>query len=273
MADLPAHATVVVGVDGSQAAIHAVLWAVDEALARDLPLRLVHVRPTEPTVGPPSLAVPLGVEYAETVLRKAHAAILASGKAVKVDTAILEGDPTSVLLTESRNAELVCIGSTGIGVVARRVLGSKATALAEAVHCPIAIIRERDADEDADRRWIAVAVKPSIDDEDIVVAALEEARLRRTPLLAIGLWDKDFGFTPYDELDRLLEEWRQRYPDVHVHPATTRSGLAHFLAQEHVLIDLVVVGAGDARLLAQIVGPHGHQIVEHSECSVLIVRH
>ena len=34
--------TVVIGVDGSAAALRAALWAVDEAASRDIPLRLVH---------------------------------------------------------------------------------------------------------------------------------------------------------------------------------------------------------------------------------------
>ena len=34
--------SVVVGIDGSDAAIAAALWAADEAIARDLPLRLIH---------------------------------------------------------------------------------------------------------------------------------------------------------------------------------------------------------------------------------------
>ena len=33
---------VVIGVDGSAAALRAALWAVDEAASRDIPLRLIH---------------------------------------------------------------------------------------------------------------------------------------------------------------------------------------------------------------------------------------
>jgi nucleotide-binding universal stress UspA family protein len=36
---------VVVGIDGSQAAIDAATWAVDEARSLNVPLRLVHVIP------------------------------------------------------------------------------------------------------------------------------------------------------------------------------------------------------------------------------------
>ena len=35
--------SVVVGIDGSQAAVNAAKWAVDEAISRQMPLRLVYV--------------------------------------------------------------------------------------------------------------------------------------------------------------------------------------------------------------------------------------
>src|SRR3954467_3847292 len=89
-------ATVVVGIDGSQAAIHATEWAIDEAIARDVPLRLVHVTSADSTDSTSPHGAPRGVEYAETVLRQASAAIAATGKEVKVDTAIVRGDPTTV---------------------------------------------------------------------------------------------------------------------------------------------------------------------------------
>jgi nucleotide-binding universal stress UspA family protein len=43
---------VVVGIDGSQAAIDAARWAVDEALSVNVPLRLVHVIPPTQTPQP-----------------------------------------------------------------------------------------------------------------------------------------------------------------------------------------------------------------------------
>ena len=46
MKDRPASA-VIVGVDGSQAAANAVQWAIDEAISRDVPLRIVHVAGVE----------------------------------------------------------------------------------------------------------------------------------------------------------------------------------------------------------------------------------
>lgn len=62
-------ALMVVGIDGSQSAIRAAEWAVDEAAGRGAPLRLIHV------IEPGSEAVRLETEYAEASLRAARAAV------------------------------------------------------------------------------------------------------------------------------------------------------------------------------------------------------
>lgn len=273
MNDIPPGAAVVVGIDGSKAAVEAAEWAVDEAIARDVALRLVCVTSARPPAALFPNEIGLEVEYAETVLRQAVAAVDATGKDVKVDVAIVPGGPAPVLLAESRTAELVCVGSSGIGAVSSRLVGSTATTLAEEASCPVAIIRH----DDGPRRphtWIAVAIRASTDDEELVVAAMREARLRHAPVVAIGLWRADFGYTPYDELVRLMESWRQRYPDVRIYPVTTRSGLVQFLNDDvYDEIGMVVVGPDEAKRVAKIVGPHDHPILGHPECSVLVVRH
>ncbi|MDO3056999.1 universal stress protein, partial [Mycobacteroides abscessus subsp. massiliense] len=43
MTEYDRHGPVVVGIDGSRAAIHAAQWAIDEAVDRNVPLCLVHV--------------------------------------------------------------------------------------------------------------------------------------------------------------------------------------------------------------------------------------
>ncbi|MBI3214064.1 MAG: universal stress protein [Mycobacterium sp.] len=271
MTEIDPGASVVVGIDGSRAAMSAARWAIEEAIARDLPLRLVHVAGVEtgpdPTVG----ALPLETEYAETVLRQACAAIEASGRPVKFDTAIIHGHTGEALLAESSHAELLCVGSVGIDAVARTWLGSTATTVAERARCPVAIIRHRRDGQQRRPGAIAVAVTEPGDDEDVVITAMDEARLRNAPLVAIGLWDKDFRYPSADEFDRLVQSWRQRYPDVRVHPVTTRSGLVRFLSGTDAPIDLVVIGPGESARVAHIVGPHNHPIFGHSQCSVLVV--
>jgi len=73
-------APVVVGVDGSRAATNAARWAVDEAISRNVPLRIVHVIDVEEQPAAPYDAFRLDVEYAETALRGASAAQILSAK-------------------------------------------------------------------------------------------------------------------------------------------------------------------------------------------------
>ena len=69
MREKPAPPSIVVGVDGSKAAIHAALWAVDEALSRDIPLRLLHaVDPGEAAEGAEHAARKLAVDMSARYL-------------------------------------------------------------------------------------------------------------------------------------------------------------------------------------------------------------
>ncbi len=103
MMDRPASA-VIVGVDGSQAAANAVRWAIDEAISRDVPLRIVHVTGVEEQ---PADDVHREIEYAETALRAATAVVDATGKPVRVETDILWGPVSTVLVDESSTATLL----------------------------------------------------------------------------------------------------------------------------------------------------------------------
>jgi nucleotide-binding universal stress UspA family protein len=125
-----ASAPVIVGVDGSNAAIDAAKWAIDEAISRDVPLRIVHVTHIQREPATPEDTFHLELQYAESSLRAATAAVEANGKPVKIDTEILWGSPDTALINESRNASMVCIGSVGIGAVASKMWGSTAASRA-----------------------------------------------------------------------------------------------------------------------------------------------
>jgi nucleotide-binding universal stress UspA family protein len=266
--------SIVVGIDGSQAAIQAAIWAADEAVRRELPLRLIYVIPEQ--IEPAPFASVgnerMEHEYGETALRIASAAVDASGKMVKVETAILRGDPAAQLVARSGSAAMICIGSTGIGRVAKLVLGSTATELAETALCSVAIIRSQQGRHKPGRSFIAVAVEDSPDNDTVVEQAMDEAQQRHAPVLALGAWRSDAGEFPADELDRRMQIWGSRYSGVEVHTARTRSDVADFLAMIDRQIQLTVLGSDDVDQLARLVGPRRHPIIGNAECSVLIVR-
>jgi nucleotide-binding universal stress UspA family protein len=265
-----ASAPVVVAIDGSNAAINAALWAIDEATSRDVPLRMVHAtRMGDSTV----LADDLHLEApnAEASLRAAVAAVEAVGNPLKVETEILWGPVKSMLIAESRNAAMMCLGSSGIGAVAHKLFGSTALALAEEAYCPVAIIRTRETPPDP-TDWIVVAVDDEADNESVIEVAMGEARLRKAPVLAVGVRHDGLGKIECDELDRKVDEWQRRYPGVHVYRVPADIRIDRFLAENRSdTVQLAVIGAADTHGIAQIVGPHRHSLVPHGEFSVLIV--
>ena len=266
--------SIVVGIDGSQAAINAALWAIDEAVSREIPLRLVHVIHTDD--GAANLVAvnddPLELEYGEAVLHIAAEAVTAAGKPVKVETALLSGDAGAALIAESRNADMVCVGSVGIGRFCRALLGSTAADLAEGAHCAVAIIRaHHDHPRTSGGGWIVVPIDHSPDNDTVVEQAMEEARRRQATVLALGVWHEHGRETSYDALDRRVQPWRAGYPDLRIYQVATREGVADFLADNEAWIQLAVIGRADAREVAQLVGPHAHPVLGHAECSVLVV--
>jgi nucleotide-binding universal stress UspA family protein len=261
---------IVVGIDGSDAAINAAKWAVAEATSRDIPLRLIHAIP-ERRADAPADDDSLDIEYGETALRAASAALHAMGEQVKVETDLVHGSPASALIGESRSAAMICIGSVGIGRIARKVIGSTADAVAQNAHCPVAVIRTDRESGESHSGSIAVVVDDSPGNDAMLEHGFREARLRKAPILAMGVWRWGFGEIPYRQLDRRLSRWVTQYPEVHVRPAAARSGPAEFLSDTGEPVQLAVVGSSDAGKIARMVGPITPHF-GHTGWSVLVVR-
>lgn len=169
--------TIVVGIDGPDAAIGAAQWAVDEAVSRHLSLRLVHV------IEPGSEAVRLENEYAEIALRTARAAVAALGRKVRVESTFQRGGIDVVHAQESRSAEMLCIGSSATdGLQAPWAGGSTTSALVRTAQCPVAVSGFRELQCDGESSCIVIVDGPSTD-ELIQGEALNEARLRKSCLL------------------------------------------------------------------------------------------
>ncbi|HUB53606.1 MAG TPA: universal stress protein [Mycobacterium sp.] len=273
MSDQALPGPVVVGIDGSDAAIRAAEWAAKEAVHHGVPLRLVYV--IQITEEPMASAdtYPAEDKYAESSLRAARSAVEATGLPVEIDTAVLSEDVDSALIAESKTATLVCIGSAGIGRVANAVLGSTATTLAEYAQCPVAIIRRFADGPLPEGGFIAVVVDDQPDNHKVMQWAMEEARVRRAPVLALRVGRRWGRFEIGDErFYRRLDAWLRRCPDITVEVASTRMSLARYLEGYFGAVQLVVIGTEDAHRVPQLVGPEGLPIFAHADCSVLVVR-
>lgn len=263
---------VVVAVDGSTAAINAAKWAAKEAVHHDVPLRIVHV--AQHMCGSPPDAAFDGMEqqYAENCLREACSGVNAMGLPVAIETAVLGGEVDATLLAESASATLLCIGSTGIGRVVATAFGSTATTLAERARCPVAIIRSYPDRPPSEAGFIVAVLDGRSDDDAAIVWAMEEARVHRAPVLALGIFPWPLFDIDDERFYDRLDHWLHRYPDVTVEVATTRMSARRYLESFVGAMQLVVIGRGDAASVSRLIGPHHLPITAHANCSVLIAR-
>jgi nucleotide-binding universal stress UspA family protein len=283
MREVPAPPAVVVGVDGSRAAIRAALWAVDEAVSRDIPLRLVYaLDPGEDNdVHPDDAARRLAT--AEIAVRSAVTAVESTDKPVTIEVEITQGHATSTLVRASRSAVMVCVGAVGLNHFQRGRVGSTAAALASSANCPVAIIRGHDRPAGRLADGIIVETDAGPRDGVVLEAAMEEARLRKTQLTVISCWQSQFtdihdagGVADGNrrvgaQLDRRLARWTRRYPDLAVKSVVVHGSTMNYLAKNPDSVQLVVVGAHDCHHVEELVGPTGNAALRDTDSSLLIV--
>lgn len=138
---------VVVGVDGSEAAIDAVRVAVDLARARTARLHIVTVvRPPEGwwgIVGSPPTAEALGDSLSDAqrnVLDRALRAVDLTG--VDYETQEEIGEPSSRLIDVCNRveADVLVVGRRGAGLLRRMMVGSVANHLVHEAPCPVLVV-------------------------------------------------------------------------------------------------------------------------------------
>jgi nucleotide-binding universal stress UspA family protein len=274
--------SIVVGIDGSRAAVRAALWAVDEAVSRDIPLRLTCAIPPDGTkeIDPQDQARKLAT--AESAIRYAMMAVESVEQPVKIEVEIVRGSPLRTLSNASRSAAMICVGAVGLAHCAPGGVGSTAAFLASSAHGPVAIIRGQDGPPRSGGGAVLAYLGPTPDNAAVLQVAVEEARLRGARLQAVVAWQSRFSDVHdaaivsdgnrdlHAQLDRRLQPWLQRHPDLDVTSIVVHGGLLDHLAKESESIHLVVMGAGD-RSVAELAGPSGSAVLRSAACSTLFV--
>lgn len=154
---------IVVGVDGSPESKNALQWAVEEARLRGASVRAIHVYDV-PGVAWGAYAVPEGAAATSeqiSELEKSQLSSTAESQAranalvehavadlghiedVEVDAAALHGRPAPKLIEESKDADLLVVGSRGRGGFAELLLGSVSHQCAQHAVCPVVILPNR----------------------------------------------------------------------------------------------------------------------------------
>lgn len=138
---------ILVATDGSPGAREAVLDGLDLALTTGSSVTFVYVRHDIPLLGSPFYERKLSKQ-----LRRARAALdeamaEAERQSVDADTDIAEGDVVEEILEAAvfREADIIVVGSRGLGRLTGAVMGSVSKALVELSPIPVLVVRADEA--------------------------------------------------------------------------------------------------------------------------------
>jgi nucleotide-binding universal stress UspA family protein len=147
---------VVVGVDGSEGSLAALHFAVREALLRKDRLEIVYAWHVPGGGGPFGSGTPnvvLAGEVADAAEQvAANAAELArkeGGAELEVEALAVVASPAAELVDRSKSADLLVVGSRGLGGFAGLRLGSVSDQSVHHAHCPVAVVHRSDTIGDA----------------------------------------------------------------------------------------------------------------------------
>ena len=273
MSELYVSPSIVVGIDGSRTAEYAALWAIDEAISRDVPLRLL------------AAAAPgyQEADAAASAVRVAAAVVKANGRPLRLETQVIEGAAIPTLLESSGSAVMICIGSVGIKQLTHHLVGSTTQALVASANCPVAVVRSPPRRVSTDPGWVVVELDDTPESAAVLQFGVAEARLRRAPLRVLGTWQSrytdihdshavaDGNRRVRAQLDRRLSQWKHHYPDLDVRPVAIHGSALNYLSKHAAEIGLVVVGAPNASSVGELLGPMGLTTLNDAECTILVV--
>ena len=293
---------IVAGVDGSDSALHAALWAAREAECRGgLPLILAHAmhlpEAEVAVLEPDDLAErqqAAGAALVEAVaarVRRHHPGLDVRGE-------VRPQSPARGLLDASADDVLVVTGTRGHGGFTGMLLGSVSRALAAHADGPLVVVRGAEPEEATGAVVLGVGTDP---DESVVAYAFAAARRYGTDLHAVRAWMPPlpvagvglpggvaFGLGDPAALSppepdvrdaaeaaaaaRAVAHVQSQYPDVKVEVGAAMGNVVPVLAEAAAGARLVVGGAHRHRGLFAVGAGHVTEgLLSHSPAPVAVI--
>lgn len=286
---------VVVVAVGSGTAGQALDWAAAEASARGCRLHVVHAERLRWAVDPSGL-VPVADFWsyrvaADHILRAAVSRARAVAPGIDVSAELQFGSTVPSLLSQSRAAQLLVLGSRNPPFPRRlsdRLSLSLSDRVADRASCPVAIVRPLQTNRHAvSRPRVVVGIDGHGSCAAVLGTAFRAAAQRGVPLAAVHAWTPD---APADHegicgpaaasealahecLDRALTPWRSRFADVLVIPRLPSADAAAALVRESEGAALVVVGSrARGAVSGRLCGSVSRRVAQRARCPVVVVR-
>ena len=138
---------VYVGIDGSDHSQIALNWAMREAGYRHQPLTIIAVQEVPITGWGGAIVMREDFELRDKVRQAAQEAAdkavaeLGTAGPPPVTVQAFVGVPAAQLIEASKDADLLVVGSRGVGGFTRLMVGSTSSQVAQHAHCPVVIVR------------------------------------------------------------------------------------------------------------------------------------
>jgi nucleotide-binding universal stress UspA family protein len=282
--------TIVVGVDGSESALEATVWAAKAAERQGKSLTVLGVYETQAAAYAPALVIPQDVidiirKEAQEYVHKAADKARAVAPTVEVTGKIEEGRPSPVLIGESQDAALVVVGSRGLGGVRGLFLGSVGVDVAAHAKSPVVVYAGPGGPGP-----VVVGIDGSELSEAALAAAFEQASLLGAKLKVVHTWTdlasdalNGYGLDA-DQLQRLADEAHEvvaeriagfgsDYPDVEIERVVVPDGPANQLIEHAADAQLLVLGSrGRGGFRGLLLGSTSQAVLHKATCPVLVVK-
>lgn len=266
------------GVDGTDSAAHALTWAASQAVLEGRPLLVVHVANESaleasawagatwvlPTSNTELLA------RGESLVATAAATAAEAQPSLEVRTLVVRADVRRELVSLSRDAALLVLGSRGRGPVGSAVLGSVSAQVARHAACPLVVVRP--GNPGLVRDGVLLAADGTAGSLPVVEHGFRQAAYHRLPLTVVH----GSGGHPSEADTRILAEslagFREQFPDVRVTSRVEEGLLDAVTGRRSRPFDLVVVGRHPVDTpQRRLTHPTATLVLEHADCPVVVV--
>ncbi len=138
---------IIVGVDGSGHSQRALVWAMKEATLRHAPLTVLTVHETIRGYFGTAAIIPRDAELTEKAREAAQAEVekvlagLGESRPESVTVKAVNGFPVEELIKAGHDADMIVLGSRGVGGFTQLMLGSVTSQVAHHATCPVLIVQ------------------------------------------------------------------------------------------------------------------------------------
>jgi nucleotide-binding universal stress UspA family protein len=299
--------TVTVGLDGSPESLAAADWAAREALLLDAALRIVHAGEAPPHSYRPfagEAVPPPGADRSRHMLREAKASLAYRHPGLAVIADHVAGQAAAGLVAAAEDAELLVLGSRGLGRTAGLLLGSVASAVVARAERPVVLVRADagsadqnmpgvldTASRDTPYRDVVLGLDLADPHDAVIEFAFAAASRRAAGLRVVHGWSlprRSAVFADISDAQRenapdeqaqqklvdTLSPWRDKYPGVEVTEEAVIGQAGPHLAAASRPAALVVVGRKNRHAsLGPHIGPVAHAVLQHACAPVAVVPH